>query len=228
MDEFQRLALGRVADAHVLGQVLRLLVDRDLGQEREAGIVGRGVDDHGIARCLDALLVEQPGQRLERIDQGVEGRVPIGGALHDHHFLGLKRELLAEGVGGLDAGGRRRGRRGRGSSAVGASAGDLVSAGGGTGTAGGGVRGRGQPTGSGPERLRVPAIERVRPRQAQAPSGERDEGRTESVDTVHSGILHPTLSWQRRVPIAPAKIVPFLTRRVGFRPMTDASYAPAD
>ena len=49
MDEFQRLALGRFADAHVLGQVLRVLLDRDLGQEGEAGVVGRGVDDHRIA-----------------------------------------------------------------------------------------------------------------------------------------------------------------------------------
>src|SRR5882757_1684074 len=49
MDELQRLAVGRFADAHVLGQVLRVLLDRNFGEERKTGIVGRSVDDHRIA-----------------------------------------------------------------------------------------------------------------------------------------------------------------------------------
>src|SRR6266851_8403418 len=59
MDKLQGFAVGRFADAHVLGEVLRVLFDRDFGQKREAGIVRRGIDDHRIARGLDALLVEQ-------------------------------------------------------------------------------------------------------------------------------------------------------------------------
>src|SRR5262245_42508592 len=114
MDDFQRIAFGRLDRARVLGHALRLLVDGNFGQEGEAGVVGRGVDDHRIAGGLDALLVEQGGQRLERLDQGVERRIPIGGALGDQHFLGRQRKFLAEGVGGLDGGGGwlRRGRRG--------------------------------------------------------------------------------------------------------------------
>src|SRR5882724_3900403 len=49
MDELQRLAVGRFTDAHVLGQVLRVLLDRNFGEKRKTGIVGRGVDDHRIA-----------------------------------------------------------------------------------------------------------------------------------------------------------------------------------
>src|SRR6185312_7313297 len=101
-----------------------LLVDRDFREEGEPGIVRRGVDDHRIAGRLDVLLVEQGGQGLERIDQGVERRIPIGAALEDHHRLGRQRDLLAEGIGGLNrrgdrrrggglGGGRRRRRGGR-------------------------------------------------------------------------------------------------------------------
>ena len=59
MHELQRLAFGRFAGAHVLTQILWLLLDRYFRKIREAGIVGRGVDDHRIAGRLDALLVEQ-------------------------------------------------------------------------------------------------------------------------------------------------------------------------
>src|SRR5258707_4988154 len=59
MDELQRLALGRFAHAHVLGQILRILIDRHFREVGEAGIVGGGIDDHRIACRLDALLVEQ-------------------------------------------------------------------------------------------------------------------------------------------------------------------------
>src|SRR6267143_7120844 len=59
MDKLQRFAVGRFAHAHVLGEVLRVLFDRDFGQKREAGIVRRRIDDHRISRGLDALLVEQ-------------------------------------------------------------------------------------------------------------------------------------------------------------------------
>src|SRR6266436_686026 len=45
--------------------------------------VGRRIDDHRIARGLDALLVEQGCQRPERIDQGVERRIPAGVAPDD-------------------------------------------------------------------------------------------------------------------------------------------------
>src|SRR3981189_2437797 len=45
MDKLQRLALGRFADAHALGQVLRVLIDRNFRQIREAGIVGGGIAD---------------------------------------------------------------------------------------------------------------------------------------------------------------------------------------
>jgi hypothetical protein len=59
MHELQGPALGRFSDAHVLTQVLWLLLDRYLRKVCETGIVGRGVDDHRIAGRLDALLVEQ-------------------------------------------------------------------------------------------------------------------------------------------------------------------------
>ena len=194
-----------------LAEVLRILLDRNFGQKREAGIVGRGVDDHRIARGLDALLVEQRGQRLERIDQGVERRVPVGGALHDHDLFRLQREFLAEGVGGLNRSGPAAGRAGsaRWPAAV-----------------------RGRPTGlrpgpaSPPGRvwparlaraspkaqalLRVPGWPaepgwRGRRRLGEGNPGkrdgcerdQRDQGRAERADTVHSGILHPI---KRRVP----------------------------
>src|SRR5882757_1504944 len=49
MDEFQGLAVGRFADAHLLGQVFGVLIDRDFRQKSEPRVVGRRIDDHGIA-----------------------------------------------------------------------------------------------------------------------------------------------------------------------------------
>jgi hypothetical protein len=40
MDEFQRLAFRRFAHAHGLGQILRLLIHRNLGEIGKTGIVG--------------------------------------------------------------------------------------------------------------------------------------------------------------------------------------------
>src|SRR5712692_3352422 len=55
MDEFQGLAVGRFADAHVLGQILRILIDRHFREVGESGVIGGGIDDHLIARWLDGL-----------------------------------------------------------------------------------------------------------------------------------------------------------------------------
>src|ERR1700722_7721578 len=40
MDDFFGLVLGRFADAHVFGQVFRILIDRNFRKIGEAGIVG--------------------------------------------------------------------------------------------------------------------------------------------------------------------------------------------
>src|SRR3979411_539555 len=66
MDKLQRLAVGRFADAHVLGEVLRILFARDFRKVREAGIVRGGVDDHRIAGWIDALIVENARPRIGR------------------------------------------------------------------------------------------------------------------------------------------------------------------
>ncbi len=82
VSELERLAAGRLADGDVaLRQLLRLLGDRHRGLELEAGVVRLGVDRHGRAGALDALLVQQRIDRLERIDQVVERLVPGAVAL---------------------------------------------------------------------------------------------------------------------------------------------------
>src|SRR3974390_2454048 len=114
MDKFQRPAFGRFAHAHGIGQILRLLIDRNLGQIGESGIVGGGVDDHRIAGWLDALFVEECRQGLQGRDQRVECCIPIGRAFDLDHRFRRQRNLLAKGVGGADRRGSRW--RGRGSS----------------------------------------------------------------------------------------------------------------
>ena len=58
-------------------------------------------------------LSSSADQRLEGIDQGVERRIPVGGAFEDHDRLRLQRDLLAKGVGGLHRRARRRRRLAR-------------------------------------------------------------------------------------------------------------------
>ena len=125
---------------------------------------------------------------------------------------------LAAGGGGAGAGAF---------SAGGASAGDLVSAGGGTGTAER-VRG-GLGTADG---LAAGEAEGAGDcASAAPPNASTMESATMAARKVLirfiSGILHPPQAAAACPRSAPARMVPFLTRKVRFRPMTDASCAPA-
>ena len=114
MDELERPAGRRLADGDVaFRRVVRRCRDRHRGPNVEAGVVGLGVDRHRRAGRLDALLVEIFVERLEGVDQRVEGALshllwPLqvdDGALRQRH-------LLAEGVARLQRR-RRAGRRRR-------------------------------------------------------------------------------------------------------------------
>ena len=109
-------------------------------------------------------------------------------------------------------------------SAVGASAGDLVSAGGGTGTADGAGLGAADGLGAGEAEG---AGDCARAAAAKRNHGERDQGRTESADTVHFRYSPSTPPGGGMSRPRPPGWRHFLTRKVRFRPMTDASYAPA-
>ena len=88
---------------------LRRLGDRNAGLELEAGVVGRGIDRHRGAGGLHALLVERVVDLLERLDQRLESRIPVGRALAEHDGLRCQRHILAERIGGACL--ARRGRR---------------------------------------------------------------------------------------------------------------------
>src|SRR5581483_6003633 len=114
MDEFERLAFRRFGNGDRLRQVLRLLADRNLRKIRKAGVVSGRVDDHRIAGGLAALLLQRGRKRLQGRNQRLIGGVPVRGALGGDDRLRGQRDLLAEGVGGLNRRwGRRRRRGGR-------------------------------------------------------------------------------------------------------------------
>src|SRR5947209_6058349 len=108
-------------------------------------------------------------------------------------------------------------------SAVGASAGDLVSAGGGTGTADGAGLGTADGLGAG-------EAEGAGDCASAAPPNATMESATTAARKVLirfiSGILHPPHLAAACPGPRPPKWCYFLTRKVRFRPMTDASYAP--
>ena len=82
MDEFERAAVGRLADGDVaVRRVLRRLRERHCGLVIEAVIVGRREDRHRQAVGLQAFLVDVGFDLLERRRDGVEGLVPGAGAL---------------------------------------------------------------------------------------------------------------------------------------------------
>src|SRR3954451_10561766 len=152
MHELQRLSVRRLTYAHVLGQVLRLLLDRNFRHKAKPGVVGRGVDHHHVSCRLDALLVQQCRQRLEGLNQGIECGVPVGGALEGDNRLRFERDLLPKGIGALHRRGRRGGGGGRGVGGGGGGGGGGRRGGGrsGGGLGGGGAgRGRSRPAGGG-------------------------------------------------------------------------------
>src|SRR6187402_3129151 len=122
---------------------------------------------------------------------------------------------LAAGGGGAGAGAF---------SAVGASAGDLVSAGGGTGTAEGAGLGTADGLGAGEAAGAGDCA-------SAAPPNATMESATTAARKVLirfiSGILHPPHLAAAYPGPRPPEGCHFLTRKVRFRPMTDASYAPA-
>ena len=91
-------------------------------------------------------------------------------------------------------------------SAVGASAGDLVSAGGGTGTADGAGLGTADGLAAGEAEG---AGDCASAAAAKRNHGERDQGRTESADTVHFRYSPSTPPGGGMSPSAPARMVPF-------------------
>src|SRR6188508_2933866 len=110
MDELERASVRRVSDREAFRQrPLRRLGDRNAGLELEAGVIGRGIDRHRGPGGLHALLVERLVELLERLDQRVEGRIPVGRALAEHEGLRRQHHVLAERIGGP-----RLARRGRG------------------------------------------------------------------------------------------------------------------
>src|SRR4051812_4294907 len=121
---------------------------------------------------------------------------------------------LAAGGGGAGAGAF---------SAVGASAGDLVSAGGGTGTADGAGLGTADGLGAG-EAEGAGDWARATPPNATMESAAKAARKV--LIRFISGILHPPHP-AAVYPPRPPERCHFLTRKVRFRPMTDASYAPA-
>ena len=120
MDEFERVALRRLADGDfAVRRVLRRLGDRHGGLELEAGIVGRGEDRHRQAVGLEALLVDIGFELLERRGDRLEGVVPGAGALHVHDRLCGQRRVLAERIARLG----RRCRAGAAGAAAGCASG---------------------------------------------------------------------------------------------------------
>src|SRR6266545_2498718 len=109
-------------------------------------------------------------------------------------------------------------------SAVGASAGDLVSAGGGTGTADGAGLGTADGLAAGDD-------EGAGDCASAAPANTTMESAAMAARKVLirfiSGILHPRHLAAACPRPRPPEWFHFLTRKVRFRPMTDASYAPA-
>src|SRR6266702_7730007 len=105
--------------------------------------------------------------------------------------------------------------------AEGVSAGDLVSAGGGAGVAEGAGLGDAEGEAAG-----VGDCASVGPASASAANGASATRVARKVlIRLIFGILHPHPWRPLKVPVTSAKVLPFLTRQSGFRPMTDASCA---
>ena len=78
MDEFERLAGRRLADRDVALRRIRPAPRRPAPRPgMETGVVGLRYRSSSPGRRLDALLVEIFVERLEGVDQRVEGGVPV-------------------------------------------------------------------------------------------------------------------------------------------------------
>src|ERR1019366_754191 len=121
MDEFERMAFGRSADADfAMRRIFWRLGDGDCGFELKAGVIGRGEDRHRLAVDLEAFLADVGFERLERVGDRFEGAVPGAGTLQVHDRLCGECRILAERIARLSGrawhrGGRRRVGFGRGS-----------------------------------------------------------------------------------------------------------------
>ena len=81
MDELERLAGWRLADGDVtFRRIGRRSCDRHRGFEREPSVIGLGINGHGGARRFDAGLIQIFVERLEGVDQRIEGAIPFAGA----------------------------------------------------------------------------------------------------------------------------------------------------
>ena len=168
-------------------------------------------------------------QRLERIDQGVERRIPVGGALADHApssaasvISSPKGSAVCTGAAGGGAGSAAAAAVAGGADGLAAGAGLVAvpgraSAGGGAGAAGAGGAAIAPAPGRGPAKSR-------RPGSARPGRGGNERMRfipVFSMAASSGGAL------ARNVPVHAGKASAILTREPGFRPMTDMSWGCA-
>ncbi len=170
--------------------------------------------------CLSSRVVSDLNASIRVSNAASQLAVPLTTTT----FLGVSANSSPKGsaVWTLAAGG---GGAGTGAfSAVGVSAGDLVSAGGGTGTAEGAGLGEAEGLGAG-EAVGAGDWARAAPVNATMESAARAARKV--LIRFISGILHPPHPAAACPGPRPPKWCQFLTCKVRFRPMTDASYAPA-